>query len=359
MYNTVVVPDSSVAEFVEKALAAGVPAESLLGLLRAHGWSEKEAHSALSDHYRRLIGVEIPRRPGAAASAKDAFFYLLIFSTLATWTIGLGHLAFALIDQWLADPLFAGGFDSSTIPWSLASLIVAFPLYLLLSRSVLRETAAHPEKLDSSVRKWLTYMSLVIAAGVFMGDLITALAYLLRGEVTARFVLKAAVVLVISGGVFFYYFSGLRKTDAGPSARSRDRVMAGVSSAVFALMVVLGFLHLGSPHVQREYRADAQRVRELYQLSFAVRSYWTTHSALPPDVDQLPSTAYADPITHAQYGYMPGKGSRYALCATFTRSSDRQEPAGGTDAWAHPAGSHCFPLDASVMTQPPRQDTGD
>lgn len=63
------------------------------------------------------------------------------------------------------------------------------------------------------MRKWLTYMALVIAAGVFMGDLIAALTTLLRGEITSRFLAKAFVALVISGGVFFYYFAGVRKTD--------------------------------------------------------------------------------------------------------------------------------------------------
>ncbi len=262
--------DARIAEVIEKALAAGIPHESLVGVLTARGWPEKEVYDALADHYQRLTGIDIPRRSGAGASAKDAFFYLLIFSTLATWTIGLGTLAFTLIDRWLADPLFTGyqqTFDTYIITSSLAAVIVAFPLYLLISRTVLGEAAAHPEKLDSSIRKWLTYMALVIAACVFMGDLITALAYLLRGELTSRFLAKAFVVLALSGGVFFYYFGGLRKTELTPARLNRDRLMAGLSSAFVVLMVIIGFFNLGTPSSQRELRADAQRVQQLYQLS--------------------------------------------------------------------------------------------
>jgi hypothetical protein len=209
--------DPRIAEFIERALDAGISQESLLGVLAAHGWPEKEVYGALADHYRRLTGVDVPRRAGAGASAKEAFFYLLLFSALATWTIGFGCLAFTLIDRWIADPLFSGyrqTFDTYTIASSLAALIVAFPLYLLISRTISGEVAAHPEKQDSPIRKWLTYMALVIAAGIFMGDLIAALAYLLRGELTSRFLAKSFVVLMLSGGVFFYYFGGLRKTDA-------------------------------------------------------------------------------------------------------------------------------------------------
>ncbi len=355
--------DPRIAEFIEKALAAGLPHESLVGMLTARGWPEKEVYNALADHYQHLTGVEIPRRAGTGASAKEAFFYLLIFSTLATWTVGFGCLAFALINRWIADPLFHGYrqlLEAYTITSSLAALIVAFPVYLLISRAVVRESAAQPEKLDSSVRKWLTYMALVIAASVFMGDLIAALAYLLRGELTSRFLAKSFVVLLLSGGVFFYYFGGLRKTAADALRPSRDKIMAGISSVAVLLLVILGFSQLGSPGVQRGFRADTQRLRQLYQLSTAIKNYWTTHaSQLPASIDQLSGTAYADPITYAPYEYHPKQGSQYELCATFTRKSESQDAPGITDPWEHPAGHYCFSLDASAMLPFPPQYYGD
>ncbi|QNI31002.1 hypothetical protein H7849_18070 [Alloacidobacterium dinghuense] len=353
-------PDPRITEFIEKAIAAGIPQDSLVGMLTARGWPEKEVYDALADHYQQLTGVDIPRRAGAGASAKEAFFYLLIFSTLATWTIGFGCLAFALIDRWLADPLFSSypAYDTYTIPSSLAALIVAFPLYLLISRIVVKESAAHPEKLDSSVRKWLTYMALVIAASVFMGDLITALAYLLRGELTSRFLAKSFVVLVLSGGVFYYYFGGLRKTEAPSIGLSRDRLMAGLSSAAVALMIVLGFLHLGPPNVQREFRADSQRIHQLYDLSTEIREYWTKHgSQLPTSIDQVPGRVHKDPLTRTPYEYHPKEGSQYELCAVFTRNSE-PEVSPTPDPWIHPAGHHCFSLDAAATQQYPPQYFG-
>ena len=354
--------DPRIAEFIDKGSVAGVPHDSLVGILTAQGWPEKEVYEALADHYRRVTGIEIPRRTGGGTSAKDAFFYLLIFGTLAVWTCAVGNLAFALIEQWLADPLFTTyqrNIDIQMVTLCLAAIIVAFPLFLLLSRIVLREAAAHPEKLDSSIRKWLTYMALVIAAATFIGDLIGVITYLLQGELTSRFAAKAFVVLVLSGGVFFYYFGGLRKADSATGRLSRDRFMAALSSVVVAVMLVFGFLALGSPRVQRDLRADAQRVRNLSQISADIKNYWNTHnSQLPVGLDQLSqlfqdysgNSSRFDPISHASYEYHSKQGSQYELCATFARKSERPKTEVGPDGWAHPSGHYCYELDAKGET---------
>jgi hypothetical protein len=362
VYNFTMAADPRIAAFFDQALAAGIPHTSVVGILAARGWPEKDIYEALADHYQRATGIEIPRRTGSGASAREAFFYLLIFSTLATWTIGFGCLAFALIEYWFADPLFAEidqGWGSYTITYSLATLIVAFPLYLLISRIVVREAAAHPEKLDSAVRKWLTYMALVIAACVFTGDLITALAYLLRGELTSRFVLKSLVVLVLSGGVFYYYFGGLRKTDAADSSKSaarwnRDRVMALLCTSLVAVLIILGFTQSGPPRVQRDLRADSERIQNLFQITANMTAYWASHNQqMPASLDQLPGASLNDPVTGAPYIYHPKQGSQYELCATFSRKSERGDNRPGAHPWVHPAGYHCFSLDATAGGQAP------
>ena len=352
--------DNRIEEFIQKSLDAGIPLPSFVGLLTARGWTEKQAYSALADHYESQTGIEVPPRPNSGTSARDAFFYLLIFSTLSVWTLSLGCLAFSLIDRWLADPLFRGygqAFNTYTVTMSLAAVIVAFPLYLLVSRVVLREAAADPDKLESGIRKWLTYMALVIAASVFMGDLITALAYLLRGELTSRFLAKSFVVLVLSSGVFWYYFGGLRKIETAVGRFRRDRSMASASAVLVLIMIVLGFMQLGAPSEQRKLVADSQRVQRLYMLSTAVRNYWTAHaSQLPSGIAEIPGP-HLDPITNRNFEYLPGQGSQYQLCAVFAarspREEDNQPPRDDLNAWTHPAGRHCFVLDAAALPQQP------
>ena len=353
-------PDNRIEDFIQKSLDAGIPAASFVGLLTARGWTEKQAYSALADHYQRETGIEVPPRPSSGASARDAFFYLLIYSTLSVWTLSLGCLAFSLINRWLADPLFRDygeAFNTYTVTMSLAAILVAFPLYLLVSRVVLCEAAADPDKLESGIRKWLTYMALVIAASVFMGDLITALAYLLRGELTSRFLAKSFVVLVLSSGVFWYYFGGLRKLATAASRVNRDRLMAVASAVVVAIMIVVGFIELGAPSAQRKLVADSQRVQRLYMLSNAIRNDWLSHpSQLPSSLSEVPGS-FVDPITNQPFEYLPGHGSRYQLCAVFAaRSSpdeDNRPYRGDLNGWTHPAGRHCFALDASAFPPQP------
>ena len=207
----------SLQQFLETARNQGVSDDVLIGLLRGRGWPEADIYRALADSYEARAGIRVPpyRRSG---SAKDAFLYLLSLSTLATWTIGLGSVMFTLIERWIKDPLaqnnyyYSGGVYQTAD--SLACVIVAFPVYLFVMTYIVRTVESHPEKRDSAVRKWLTYIALLIAAGIVVGDLITFLTYFLRGELTARFVSKVATVLVIAGGVFWYYMGSLQNSPA-------------------------------------------------------------------------------------------------------------------------------------------------
>lgn len=345
-------------EFLERTKASGVPDQSIVGIFTARGWPEKEVYEALAGYYERQTGIEIPhRRGGGTAAAKDAFYYLLVFTTLATWAFGLSLLSFTLIEGWFADPLFTANsaqpFDTFSIAVSIACILIAFPIYLLVSRAVLRDVRTHPEKSGSPVRKWLTYMALVIAASIFIGDLITALTYLLRGEITSRFLAKVLVVGIISGGVFFYYFFGLKKPEetALRKGLSRDTWMAGLSTLGVAVMVVVGFTYIGGPGKQRLLRADGRRVQDLYQLSQSVDTFWRTHeNELPNSLADLTPPAAADPLTRAPYTYTLLTSTSYNLCASFSLASP---PRSESSPWRHPEGSHCFTFDTAHMPQPP------
>lgn len=353
--------DSQISEFIQRAKAAGASDESIVGILTARGWPEREVYEALAAQYEQLTGVEIPRRGGTGTAAKDAFFYLLAFATLATWTIGLGSAAFTLIDRWLSDALFSAtyypAYDTYSMAAALASILVAFPIYLLVSRTIVCEARNHPEKLNSPVRRWLTYMALVIAAGVFIGDLIAALTYLLRGELTSRFLAKAFVVFVISGGVFFYYFWGLKRQEESTvhGRLTRDGRMALVSTVVVIVMAILGFSYTGAPRRQRALRADQKRVQDLYQLSAQINVRWNSNGhKLPQHLDELSGVVLADPITRIAYEYHLKDGSQYELCATFSMESPRDNAAAARPStWTHSAGQHCFSLDAAQPAENP------
>jgi hypothetical protein len=354
---------TNILEFIERAKAGGASEQAVVGMLTARGWPEKEVYEALAAHYERVTGMEIPRRGASGTAAKDAFFHLLMFWTLATWTFGWGALAFLLIEHWLPDRVTASpynqGFDLSFAAWAMAAMIVAFPIFLLVSRSVLRAERAHPEKLNAPLRKWLWYLVLVIAAAVFIGDLIAVLTRFLSGEVTALFLGKASVVLVLSGGVFFYYFGRLRRSEDSDTqvagslvVGSRDRWMALFSGLVVVALLIPGFWFVGAPGRQRALRADQKRLQDIDMVSGRIRNVWNASHKLPERLDQLPEPAPADPVSGAGYEYRVKAGSQYELCATFAKASLPNDLPQAR-IWTHPAGRYCFSLDATSVQDSP------
>jgi Domain of unknown function (DUF5671) len=198
-------------EFVRDSLGRGVSREKIREALLAARWPADEVERAMDQFAEIDFPVPVPhRRP--YLSAQEAFLYLLAFVTLYVSAIDVGGLLFALIEKHFPDPLDrstpASFYQVITLP--LASVIVAFPIYLWITGLLTRRVRRDPELRASKIRKWLTYVTLFVAAGTIIGDLITLLTRLLEGELTPRFLLKVLTVLVIAGLVFTYYLVDLR-----------------------------------------------------------------------------------------------------------------------------------------------------
>ena len=200
----------NLTRFFADAKAQGMSDDVAIALLRRNGWSERRVYAALASSYRTL-GITIPTRGGQTENARSAFYYLLNFLTLGLWTVALGQIFYSLIarrlPERLALPYQSAGPLRDAIAWQLATVIVSFPLFAFVHVSLERQLTAQPELYDSGVRKWLTYVALVIAASVLLCDAIWFLYSLISGGLTLRFVLDSVVLLVLAGGVFAYYLT--------------------------------------------------------------------------------------------------------------------------------------------------------
>ena len=206
--------DSKLVTFVESALRAGQSREAVRQALEQAGWSRDQVTDALAHFADVAFAVPVPR-PRAQLSARDAFWYLLMFGTLYLSAFYLGDLLFGFINRALPDDLSPGSlpFVERGIRWATAALIVAFPVFFFVALKLAREVVADPARRSSAVRKWLTYITLLVAAAVIVGDSITLVFNMLNGELTQRFVLKVIVVAVIAGAVFAYFTWSTRVDD--------------------------------------------------------------------------------------------------------------------------------------------------
>ena len=202
--------DSRLQDFIAHARSKGMDHATIRMLLLSSGWKEKDVAQALT---AESLDMAVPMPPDAGG-ARDAFFHLVMFATLYTSVISTIVLFFTYINRMFPDSAMESPyyFDSqlSTIRWSMAAIIVTFPLFLWMSRLLLKEMERHHEKAWSGVRRWLTYLTLFVAAMALVGDVITLVFNLLEGELSLRFILKVLVVFVIAGLTFTYYLLSIR-----------------------------------------------------------------------------------------------------------------------------------------------------
>jgi hypothetical protein len=198
--------------FVRAALTHGASkADIQKGLLEA-GWPAEQIRSALALFADVAFPVPIPK-PRPYLSAREAFSYLLLFTTLYLSAYYFGCLLFEFVNLKFPDTAINGynwRSPMEVIRWAASSVVVAFPIFLFLSRRIYRELALNPIKRLSAIRRWLTYLTLFVTAGFLIGDLTTLVYNALGGELTVRFILKVLIVGAIAGTIFGFYLWDLR-----------------------------------------------------------------------------------------------------------------------------------------------------
>jgi hypothetical protein len=348
--------NADLSVFVEHARQKGMDHATIRMLLLSSGWKEKDIVEALA---KTSLEMSVPAPPDRGG-AREAFFHLLTFAAFYASVIAVVLLLFHCIDRVFPDAAMlqrSGNWQLSRIRWSLAYLMVSFPCFLWLSRLLLREMRAKPERSWSATRRWLTYLTLFLTSIAIGVDVITLVFRLLEGELTTRFVLKVVALLVVAGLAFIYYFLSLRMS---VDRRLMHRVFAAAATGVVVLSAAWGFAATGSPGTARLYKLDERRIRDLMtirmeieNISLGDRRYNPREERqllrpLSQNLEQVADSAkdnrpdIRDPETGEVYGYEILDESSFRLCATFRLARDeRRDPI-----WNHETGRQCFEFDA-------------
>lgn len=295
---------------------------------------------------------------------KDVFFQLLAIITLYFSAVNIGVLFFQHINLALPDPLV--DFPSrlvyarQLIRWAVAALVVVFPVYVWVNCFLARDLKRFPEKKELRVRKWLLNLTLFAAVLVMIGDLVSLVYNYLSGEITWRFILKIAAVLLIAASVFVYYFWNLRREHLPGWAKPMKIFTKAVVIAATAV-IISGFVTAGSPQTERLRRFDEKRVQDLQNIQSQIVYFWQQKQSLPRDLSRLKDSISgylppADPESKQPYEYRVVSDLDFELCADFKMERlDFEEqtapsPVGAPPShfsdnfnnWRHQAGRVCF-----------------
>jgi hypothetical protein len=351
-------------DFVRDALLRGVSRADIALALEKGGWSAKEIQAALDTFADTHLPVPVPRKR-ASSSPKEAFFFLVMFSTLYGAAFAFGAMLFDLINLTLPQPGETTAWRIQSLRFGIAWTVVAFPIFLWMSRLIAREAVRNPGQRISPIRRWLTYLTLFVAATAIVADMIALIVTFLEGDITLRFSLKVAVVAILAGGTFLHYLRDLRRDEVAPSAAVPGRAgagakvaFAGLVAAVVAVVALGVWFAAGSPMRARLLAQDRQRVQDMQTIHWLVQQYYSEKGQLPASLaacDINPGTFIErkkDRVTGAPYVYRAVDTTHFEVGATFALASAPEESysIGGPESdgfWRHDAGPRVFRTDVA------------
>lgn len=299
---------------------------------------------------------------------RDVFLYILAVATLYFSVFHFVNLYFEYINALFPDVLnlYYVSFNES-IRLSMSVLLIVFPVYLGVTWFLKKDSIKYPEKREMRTRKWLTYLTLFLAAIMMIVDLVVIVNFFLKGELTMRFVLKVLVVLVVAAAVFSYYLWDLRREIKQGDKPSK--IIAAIAGVVVLASIVGGFFIVGSPATQRKRGLDDQRISHLQMIQNEAVNYWVQKSRLPKNLDDLKSditgfVPQVDPETNIAYEYKVNGALSFDICANFNLEYSAKGASGMArpmaypgdvyaNNWDHAAGRVCFTRKIDPQLQKP------
>lgn len=329
-------------------------------------------------------------------SAKFFFLSLGVLITLITSVSSFLVLAFETLNQKYPDALnamYQYGYNSyhfDTSRQAIATLIIVFPVTLILLYFWNRSARGILGSIDTIIRKWMIYLVLFLATVVVLVDLVTLVRYFVSGEITTRFGLKVLTTLVVAGVSGSYFILLLQKN---PMRKYCAVLYAFITTILVLGLICCSFSIIGTPKMQRMWRFDDRRVQDLQSIQWQIIYYWQQKEALPATLATLadPISSYIVPVDPEfdkglVYEYAITGELSFELCATFSaempqgwqENSYGRQPMpyqmmeggkdmamsypypGGTnnDSWDHDIGRTCFPrtIDPDIYPPYPKPD---
>jgi len=284
-------------------------------------------------------------------------------------------LMFDYINYAFPDPLryYASDPYQGGVSFEMSSLIVLFPVFIILMWLIHRDIVRDHSRAEVWVRRWALVFTLFVAALSMIIDLVILVHSFLNGDaITTAFIFKVVVVLAVGAVAFMHFIADLWGYWETYPRRANS---VGIAAVVLVILsIAAGFLILGTPAHARLVRLDQQKLSDLQNIQSQVVSYYQQKQTLPVHLSDLNNplsyfTVPADPQTGQAYGYQVTKAPySFELCATFNTAGDSTGAGmyqtasampmaartGGTqDNWTHSTGMQCFTRTIDPQLYPP------
>lgn len=241
--------------------------------------------------------------------AIDIFLYLGIAISLVTSVTSILQVLFTAINRKFPDLLndfYYVDVSQSDVRFAIASLVVMFPIYILISWYVGKDIKKFLYKQDIPVRKVMIYCTLFITILTLIGTLVSVIYTYLGGELSVRFGLKAVAIFVVALALFAYYYYSLRRDYSKPS---KLPVLITLLATIFVIgSVVWSISIVGSPAEMRAKKIDSTRLSDISRIQQEILNRIQVTDKLPASLTDLDNVFQGykvpvDPITGKAYGY--------------------------------------------------------
>lgn len=260
-------------------------------------------------------------------NAKFAFYYLLSLVALIFMAISVGLIVFGIINKSIPDINANSWNIDNQFKFAISALIIATPIYFILTR-LIRQGLKKGEILpDSEVRRWLTYLIIFVASVIILGFLIGVINSFLSGELTTRFILKALSVFVIAGLVFAYYFYDIKQDDLEKSDKMA-KIFFFISLGLLLAAFVSVWFFIESPKTARYRRLDQLTLNQINMLESNINSYYAKNKELPGSLADIfkDENSFAEFKNKWKIDYRKLDEDRFELCAYFNLAAKEREP---------------------------------
>jgi hypothetical protein len=326
--------------------------------------------------------------PQAKLSPKYFFLSFGVLATLIASVVSFLNLVFETLNRKFPDVLSSSyeygyhTYDFEGMRSALATLIIIFPVFLIVSYFWCRQAERGLGDIDGIIRRWVIYLVLFLSTVVIVADLVTLVKYFVAGEITLRFILKVLIALLVAVLVGSYYILELRR---GKNLFKTSIIFALTGGVLVLAAIIFSFMIMGSPAKQRQLRLDDRRVNDLQNIQWQVINYFQQKEKLPASLNDLkdPLSGFSLPIDPEfekgnKYEYAVKDKLKFELCATFAlpipkgwreygdggrpiplfekdmvTSYPYPGPGGTNESWDHGAGRTCFEREIDPERYPP------